>query len=391
MSKKTCKLCNRKFSHSYKMFGRGCFNTECNLLKISIPKDEEEKEKYFVNEISRRLNRYGISQNKKYELAEKYLTLEYLKKIKYGDLSKEKSQLEKDINNISFKNSVKQTVDKLLDNEISNTLDFMTPTITLNKAYRLYKTTLKFSQKMNELKKDLDKAKSDDEKASVLNDYIINDLSFIFDISKITIPVFYQVFFAMQIVLWEFVITGGIIFDYSISARFLNNALVRVPNYVPEDQTINEDVDIDKIKKDNNFKEKIIELLDKYVGHKRNFEISVNTLKGKECEDLLLNFENDDLFFSLHGTTISIKGKKKDNGLCDLIININDTYDFTKIRLPNQYGNDVKHILGNTLNNVAVASSQYGVLKTFLITSEIVLKNYDIKVGEERKDNEKGK
>lgn len=84
MPKKTCKLCNRTYSHSYKLFGRGCFNTECNLLKISIPKEEKDKEKYFCNVIARRLGKFRISQSKKYDLAQKYLTLEYLRKIKYG-------------------------------------------------------------------------------------------------------------------------------------------------------------------------------------------------------------------------------------------------------------------------------------------------------------------
>lgn len=90
MSKKRCKLCNRTYAYSsYQLFGRGCFNAECNLLNIKIPKNEKDKEKYFCNEIAKKFNKYGLSQNKKYNLAEKYLTLEYLNRIKYGDLSKE--------------------------------------------------------------------------------------------------------------------------------------------------------------------------------------------------------------------------------------------------------------------------------------------------------------
>lgn len=95
MSKKRCKLCNRTYSYSYQLFGRGCFNTECKLLNIKIPKNEKDKEKYFCNEIAKKFNKHGLSQNKKYNLAEKYLTLEYLNRIKYGDLSKEKKQIKK--------------------------------------------------------------------------------------------------------------------------------------------------------------------------------------------------------------------------------------------------------------------------------------------------------
>ena len=356
MSKKTCKLCNRTYSHSYKLFGRGCFNTECNLLKINIPKEEKDKEKFFCNVIARRLGKFGISQSKKYDLTQKYLTLEYLKKIKYGDLTEEKKQLENDINNITFNNSVRETIDKLLDNEAYNTLSILTPSITLNKAYRLYKTTLKFSEKMNALRKDIEKAESEDEKVSILNDYIINDLKFIFDTSKIMVPLYYPVFFAMQLAFWELVvIVGREKAGFIISARFLDNALVKKKGYIPKNQTIDSYEDIEKIREDSYFKDKIDFLIKKYSKHKRQFDININNVDI--FDDVVLNFEDNDLFFSLHGTTISVKGKRKENGLYDLIVKLEDTYDFTKIRMPNQYGDDAKHILGNTLNNMAIVSS----------------------------------
>ena len=122
-------------------------------------------------------------------------------------------------------------------------------------------------------------------------------------------------------------------------------------------------------------KEKIELLIKKYSKHKRQFDININNVDI--YDDVVLNFEDNDLFFSLHGTTISLKGRRKENGLYDLIVKLEDTYDFTKIRMPNQYGDDVKHILGNTLNNMAVVSSQYGVIKTFLVESEIELKDFD--------------
>ena len=384
MPKKMCKLCNRTYSHSYKLFGRGCFNTECNLLKINIPKEEKDKEKYFCNVIARRLGKFGISQSKKYDLTQKYLTLEYLKKIKYGDLTEEKKQLENDINNITFNNSVRETIDKLLDNEAYNTLSILTPSITLNKAYRLYKTTLKFSEKMNALRKDIEKAESEDEKVSILNDYIINDLKFIFDTSKIMVPLYYPVFFAMQLAFWELVvIVGREKAGFIISARFLDNALVKKKGYIPKNQTIDSYEDIEKIKEDSYFKDKIDFLIKKYSKHKRQFDININNVDI--YDDVVLNFEDNDLFFSLHGTTISVKGKRKENGLYDLIVKLEDTYDFTKIRMPNQYGDDAKHIFGNTLNNMAIVSSQYGVIKTFLVESVIELKNYDINARKEIK------
>ena len=192
MSKKKCKLCNKTFSHSYNLFGRGCFNAECDLLNIAIPKSEKDKEKYFCNEIARKLNKYGISQSKKYDLTEKYLTLQYLNKIKYGDLSKEKRILKKEIDNISFSKSVKEMVDKLVENKVQNTIDVWSPTITLNKTYKLYKITLKFNQKLTLLKKELEKAKNDEERDAVVEKYLLEDLKFVFDITKIGIPIYYN-------------------------------------------------------------------------------------------------------------------------------------------------------------------------------------------------------
>ena len=96
-----------------------------------------------------------------YELAQKYLTLEYLKKIKYGDISKEKKQIENEINNVSFTNSVKETIDNILDNKTYNTINDYLPVITLNKAYRLYKTTIKFNQRISSFKKELEKTGND--------------------------------------------------------------------------------------------------------------------------------------------------------------------------------------------------------------------------------------
>lgn len=217
MLKKRCKLCNRTYSYSYQLFGRGCFNTECNLLNIEIPKNEKNKEKYFCDEIAKKLNKYGISQNKKYNLVEKYLTLEYLNKIKYGDLSKEKQQIQMEIENILFSKSIKKTMDKLIDSNVINGLRI----ITLNKVYRLYKTTLKFRQKIELFEKELRKANTDKNKELIIEKYLLEELKFVFDSSKIANPVYYQVYYAMQVIAWKIVISGGLIKKYYLSSELL--------------------------------------------------------------------------------------------------------------------------------------------------------------------------
>lgn len=373
MSKKKCKLCNRPYSYSYKLFGRGCFNTECSLLNISIPKKEKDKEKFFCNEIAKRFNEYGISQSQKYDLAEKYLTLEYLNKIKLGDLSKAKKQLEKEINNISFSKSVEEKVDKVLDNKIRNSIDVGSSTITLNKIYRLYKTTLKFNQKVSLFKKELENAKNNDEKEIVLEKYLLEDLKFVFDITKIGIPVYYQVYYAMQLTVWQLVIVGGLIKKYYLSAELLNKSLTS-SNTTEEDYYVLNKDRIIEIKKDLLLQNKIKELLNKYSDNKEYIDLNENNVNSKE---LLVEFERGDLFYSLHNATINILGEKQDDKW-NLNITLKDKYDFTDPKLKN---NEYKEsLLGSILNNCGVVSQQYGVIRPYNVFIEFKYDDFEKEV-----------
>lgn len=83
MKKGICKLCNRRYNYKYTLFGRGCLDTEYEFLKIQKPDKVEDKELYLCNRIAGRLNKIGLNKKKKYLLAEKYLTVQYLDRIKY--------------------------------------------------------------------------------------------------------------------------------------------------------------------------------------------------------------------------------------------------------------------------------------------------------------------
>lgn len=368
MSKKTCKLCNRTYSHSYKLFGRGCFNTECNLLKINIPKEEKDKEKYFCNVIARRLGKFGISQSKKYDLAQKYLTLEYLKKIKYGDLSKEKKQIENEIGNVSFTNSVRETIDSFLDNKTYNTINDYLPVITLNKAYRLYKTTIKFNQRISSFKKELENAKSDKDKEIIIEKFLLDDLKFVFDSTKLGIPVYYQVYYAMQVAVWEVVIAGGLVCGLNLSAELLQKSLI-ANKEKEEDYYITNKERIQELKDNVIIQNKIKELLNKYSKHKLSVDINEDNVKHDE---LLLHFKGGDLLYSLHDATINIKGQKV-NHKWHLHIVIKDEYDFTDPNLKIEEYEDSP--LARVLNNCGVVSQQYGVIRPYFVYAEF---EYDI-------------
>ena len=370
MSKKRCKLCNRTYSYSYQLFGRGCFNTECKLLNIKIPKNEKDKEKYFCNEIAKKFNKHGLSQNKKYNLAEKYLTLEYLNRIKYGDLSKEKKQIKKEIDNISFSKSIKESVDKLLDNDIINSLDIVTPFITLNKAYRLYKTTLKFNQTINLFKKELKKADNDKKIEAIIEKYMLEELKFIFDSSKIGVLVYYQVYYAMQVVVWEIIISGGLIKKYYLSSELLQKSLT-ADNKNEEDYYVLNTDRIKEIKEDVLVQNKIKELLNKYSNNELKIELNETTI---EANELLVEFESGDLFYSLHNATLNICGEKQGDKW-HLNIILKDKYDFTDPRLKDKEYK--KSFLGSVLNNCGVVSQQYGVIRPYNVYIEFEYNDFE--------------
>lgn len=370
MSKKRCKLCNRTYSYSYQLFGRGCFNAECNLLNIEVPKNEKNKEKYFCNEIVKKLNKYGISQNKKYDLVEKYLTLEYLNKIKYGDLSKEKKQIEMEIDNISFSKSIKETVDKLLDNDVINSLYIITPVITLNKAYRLYKTTLKFKQKIELFEKELMEAGTEKKKELIIEKYLLEELKFVFDSSKIGIPVYHQVYYAMQVIVWEIIISGGLIKKYYLSSELLQKSLIADNKNEEEYYVLNTDR-IKEIKENVLVQNKIKELLNKYSNNKLKIELNETTI---EANELLVEFESGDLFYSLHNATLNILGEKQEDKW-HLNIILKDKYDFTDPRLKDKEYK--KSFLGSVLNNCGVVSQQYGVIRPYNVYIEFEYNDFE--------------
>ena len=193
-------------------------------------------------------------------------------------------------------------------------------------------------------------------------------------------PIIFKISFALQFVFWKIVVFVGKILRLKLSARFLNNSITKGKDYIPKNLTIESQKDIQKITNDSNFREKISYILNKYSVDTNEFYIDSNTVKSEEHHDIVLNFENHDLFLALHGTIISVKGTKNEKGMFDLIVTIDDTYDFTQIRQQNEMGHDIVHILGNVLNNIAVISSKYGVLKTYLISATIALNDYEVKV-----------
>lgn len=103
-------------------------------------------------------------------------------------------------------------------------------------------------------------------------------------------------------------------------------------------------------------------IIEKYGNGVENF-----TLDNKE--DKLIRFNTKDLLYALHDATINVSGKKDNKWNLD--IEIDDKYDFTDFKSLNEYVDEkdarVSDAVSTILNNFAVISSEYGVLKTYNI------------------------
>ena len=77
-----------------------------------------------------------------------------------------------------------------------------------------------------------------------------------------------------------------------------------------------------------------------------------------------------------------MEGTKNNDNSWNLKVKIMDTYDFTDLKDFPEYFNSndsmIMSIFSTILNNFAVVSMQYGVLKSFKVNIEFELKNYNI-------------
>ena len=227
MKEGICKLCNRRYNYKYALFGRGCLNSAYKILDVQMPQKVEDKELYLCNQVARKLHKVGLSKKQKYLLTEKFLTVKYLGKIKYGNLDEEKRKLNEDINNMAF---LKYVTNPLLP-------------ITLNEAYKLYNTTEKFDKKLKESKKILNNIDFE----QITEDIVLNGMQFAFNLVKKKNPIMYKVYYYMQYEFWEVVMFGGLLVNFKLSSKLMEHSLSNM-NSKPKDIIVTEPEFIDKIK-----------------------------------------------------------------------------------------------------------------------------------------------
>lgn len=180
----------------------------------------------------------------------------------------------------------------------------------------------------------------------------------------------------MQYMFWQIVVIGGLFINKPLSAKLLTNSL-SVFGKEPNDLVIEDEKIKNILLKSPIFKKKLEQLIEKYGEGKNEFIVDEKSPR----EDTLIRFDDADLLYALHDATLLVKGRKDENNKWNLEIEIKDTYDFTDFKELREYADEengkMKDILSTTLNNLGVASSEYGVIKV-----------YDVKIKFETKEGE---
>ena len=357
MEEKRCLLCNKTYNYKYAMFGRGCLDNIYEELGIrKPPRFVWNKESYLCNRIAWKNHKYFLSKNKKYNLTQKYIELNYLNKMDYEALNEIVERISRDIDNISV----------FSRRDMSETISF-----SLNDVYKLFN----YYQKFQKLIKDSQNINWQEVDEKVAESFI-KSLSFIFDVTKKINPISYAIFYSMQYEFWQIVVIGGLFTNKPLSAKLLTNSLTLFGKE-PSDLVIEDE----KIKKtlleSPIFKKKLKQLIEKYGKEKNEFIIDEKSPR----EDTLIRFDDADLLYALHDATLLVKAIKDENNKWNLEIEIKDTYDFTDFKDLREYADEedgkLKDIISTTLNNLGVASSEYGVIKT-----------YDVKIKFKTKEGE---
>ena len=375
MMSKKCKLCGKNFNNNnYQLFGTSCFKTICDLLDIVIPKEikEKDKEKYLCSFIAKKLNKNRLTKKQKQYLTELYIITLYIDKIEYVNLNRLREKIQKQIHNINFLKGI-----FLPNKDLS---------MVLYSMYKLYNATDTFKNNLAVIEKMYREEKIDDNAKD--DKKVIQYFQYIFKVKKILNPKEYTLSYYRQYIFWETVINGGLLFNYKLAAKLLRHSLSEMGDD-PKTYNITDQDIINNIKKDDDFKDKLDEIV-------KNHNDSQYFKTATEGEKEKFTFEkNTDFKYAIHNAEIIVEGNKNNANKWDLTIEILDRFDFTDFIFPEEYNDkymeinkyenktqtqkaisSVKNGLGYTLNNIALRSVQYGVLKEYDVKISFKMYNY---------------
>ena len=319
---------------------------------------------YLCNKIAHRNFKFFLSKKKKYKLAEKYIALKYLDKINFNKYASDMPRESKDVDYNTLLDDVKDKIMQDIE-KISTFYKESVDSISfkLNEIYELFKDVQKFDELIKSIKNmDL---KDWDEK---LAEEFLEGITFIFDVAKISSPIHYAVYYTLQYIFWEIVVVGGLLVDMKLSAALMQKSLVNFGEEGAKEIEITDEETTDLVKNNDEFKRILNDLI------KNKDSIELNNYKT--------NFVEKDLYLSLHGVTLDLIGNKNNDNTWNLKVELTDVYDFTDFKSLGEYATAVDSIpmsiFATILNNLAVVSSEYGVIKPYTFTMKFELNNYEV-------------
>ena len=256
----------------------------------------------------------------------------------------------------------------------------------LYSMYNLYNATDTFKKNLAEIEKMHREEKIDD---NVKDDKkVIQYFQYIFKVKRILNPKEYALSYYRQYIFWETIINGGLLFNYQLAAKLLRHSLSEIGEE-PKVYNVTDKNIIEDIKKDTDFIAKLNQIMSNNIN---KLYFKTNTEEEKET----FAFENNtDFKYAIHKADIIVEGNKNEEGYWDLNIEILDRFDFTDFVFPEEYNNkyneinknkdktlkqkvvsNIKNGVGYTLNNMALASVQYGVLKEYDVKISFGMHNY---------------
>ena len=341
-----CLLCKRDMKTATTVFGNGCIKSIYNVLDIKAPKKLKDKESYLYKSIMKQLNIDNLNSNQKMWLADRYLTYQYIDKLKYGDYTEIKDELNEDIAKVK---------------EVTEFSELKTAKkVELKQAYTLYKKEEKFD-------KYLSKVSYAEDTAKVGLKLLWETLPINLIIKKNTNPFEISAIKSMQYAIWQVVAIGGNVVGFDSSAELLEHSLTDKP----KDLLITEGKIVDEIKNDSQFQQKLKDIVIKYG--KDTAKFNTNVLK--------IQFDNSDLYFAIHGADIIVAGEKV-NEKWKLDIEIKDPYDYTEFKNLEDYVKDAnsipKSMFSSFIYNLAHISVMFGVIKEYNVIIRFIIDNYEV-------------
>lgn len=344
-----CLLCKKDMKTATTIFGNGCIKSIYKILDIKLPKKVKDKESYLFKSIMKKLNLKNLNSNQKVWLADRYLTYQYIDNLKYGDYTELKEELNEDIAGVK---------------EIVEFSEFKTAKkVELKQAYTLYKKEEKFDKYISKVSYAQDTAK-----VGLKLLWETSPINLI--IKKNTNPFEIPAIKSMQYALWQIVAIGGNVVGFDSSAELLEHSLTTKP----KDLVITDGKIVEEIKNDSQFQKQLKEIVEEYGKETSEFNTA-------EIKKLSLQFDNSDLYYSIHKADIKVIGKKE-NEKWNLEIELIDTYDYSEFKKLKEYIKDAnsvpKSMFSSFIYNLAHISSMFGVIKEYKVIVRFTIDDYEV-------------